>query len=424
MTKVLLVGVNTQSDDNYQISMEELKGLAEACDMESVGMVVQNMPMIHKSLYIGTGKVAEVRELADELGAELVLFNDSLTPSQLKNLQDETGVSVMDRTTLILEIFAQRAKSREAILQVEVARLQYLMPRLIGLHDALTRQGGTSGSMSSRGAGEKKLELDRRRIAHHLTELKKELKEVEQQRSVQQKKREKSQLRRVALVGYTNAGKSTIMNALLDMYSRDEETEDKKVFAKDMLFATLDTTVRKITTESQKSFLLSDTVGFIDRLPHGLVEAFHSTLSEAAASDLILHVIDFSDPNYKDHIRVTKETLKEIGASDVPVLYVYNKADMATDEEMTLPKITPESIYLSAKNQQGLKELTDEICKRVYSDQKKCELLIPYAKGDLFSYLKENTSVYSFEYEADGTKVVADLSAADYGRMQEYIISE
>lgn len=430
MTKVFLVGVNTNELQDYAHAMEELALLAEACDMEVVGKLVQNMPAIHKGLYIGTGKVSEVRQEAMSAEAELVLFNDSLTPSQLKNLQDELEIAVMDRTTLILEIFASRAKSREAMLQVEVARLQYMMPRLIGLHEALTRQGGTSGSMSSRGAGEKKLELDRRRIQHRLTELRRELEQMETQRMIQQKKREKSQIPRVALVGYTNAGKSTLMNTMIDLYVEQDERDEKKVYAQDMLFATLDTTVRKITPKENKTILLSDTVGFIERLPHGLVKAFRSTLSEAVNADLILQVVDFSDVHYKQHMEVTRETLEEIGAGDIPVYYVFNKADLVQDYQkqqgldstLQIPKVTEQGIYMSAKNQIGTQELIQEILARVYAGHKKVQLMLPYARGDVFSYLKENANVLSVDYEAEGIKVVAECGEADYGRLTEFIL--
>lgn len=430
MTKVFLVGVNTNECMDYEHSMAELKLLAEACEMEVVGSSVQNMPAIHKGLYVGTGKVNEVRQEAESAGAELVLFNDSLTPSQLANLQDELEIAVMDRTTLILEIFASRAKSRESMLQVEVARLQYMMPRLIGLHEALTRQGGTSGSMSSRGAGEKKLELDRRRIQHRLTELRRELEQMETQRMIQQKKREKSQIPRVALVGYTNAGKSTLMNTMLDLYVEQEESDSKKVFAQDMLFATLDTTVRKITPKENKAILLSDTVGFIERLPHGLVKAFRSTLSEAVNADLILQVVDFSDEHYKQHMEVTKETLEEIGAGDIPVFYVFNKADLVWDLQKKqglvnlheLPKVTEQGIYMSAKKRIGMEELVREILDRVYAGHKTVELMLPYARGDVFSYLKEHANVLSADYQADGIKVVAECSQADCGRLSEFIL--
>lgn len=419
MDKVLLIGVNTGAEENFEHSMEELALLAEACEMEVVGSMTQNLPYINKGLYVGTGKIEEIKEEAAWAGADMLLFNDSLTPSQIRNIKDETGIAVMDRTTLILEIFASRAKSREAMLQVEVARLQYMLPRLVGLHEALSRQGGGSGSMSNKGAGEKKLELDRRKIENRLAELRKELAQVETERETQQKKREKSAIPRVALVGYTNAGKSTIMNAMVEQYIGDEE---KKVLEQDMLFATLDTSVRNITPKENKTILLSDTVGFIDKLPHGLVKAFRSTLSEAVAAHLILHVVDFSDPHYKEQMEVTKETLKEIGAAEVPVLYVFNKADLLEGEDaIKIPKITEQAIYMSAKKRIGMDELIDEILKRVYSGHKVCKLLLPYDRGDLFSYLKEHANVIESNYEADGIHVTAECSEADFGRLASYM---
>lgn len=417
--KVFLVGVNTEQDSGFSHSMEELGQLAEACNMEVVGSTVQNMPYTNKALYVGTGKLDEIREEAGWLEADMLIFNDSLTPSQIRNIKDETGIAVMDRTALILEIFASRAKSREAMLQVEVARLQYMLPRLVGLHDALSRQGGASGSMSNKGAGEKKLELDRRKIEHRLAELRKSLADVETERMTQQKKREKSAIPRVALVGYTNAGKSTIMNAMIDAYSGDAE---KKVLEKDMLFATLDTSVRSITPKENKTILLSDTVGFIDKLPHGLVKAFRSTLSEAASAHLILHVVDFSDPHYKEHMEVTKDTLKEIGAAEVPVFYVFNKADLLQGEDaISLPRVTDQAVYMSAKSREGLPELVDEILRRVYGGHKKCAFLLPFSRGDLFSYLKEQAHVREVNYEADGIHVVAECNEADMGRLKEYL---
>lgn len=428
MDKVILVGVNTGKEIDYDHTMEELAALVEAAEMEVIDAVVQNMPAIHKSLYVGTGKVQELRDLASMLGADMLVFNDSLTPSQLRNLQNETGVAVMDRTTLILEIFGRRARTREAMLQVEVARLQYLLPRLIGLHEALSRQGGTSGSQSSRGAGETKLELDRRRLTDRLHELQRELKDMESDKETQMKRRKRSGIPRVALVGYTNAGKSTILNTMIELYVGDENKDEKKVLQKDMLFATLDTTVRSITPRDNKTILLSDTVGFIDKLPHGLVDAFRSTLSEAVNADLILEVVDFSDPHYKDHMKVTQDTLKEIGAGDIPVFYVFNKADLVEAEPNIgqpgwgLPKVFSDCIYMSAYKQIGMEELVEAILKRVYADTEIVELLIPYSRGDLVSYLMEKAHVLETSYEADGTKVRAEVGQADAGRMAQYRI--
>ena len=309
MERALLIGVNLNDGEDYQASLEELGALAEACDMEVTATVEQTLEQVHKAFYIGTGKVEEVKELAGKYDIDVIIFDNSLSPMQIRNLQERLDKPILDRSTLILDIFARRARTREAKLQVEVARLQYMLPRLVGLHAALSRQGGASGSMSNRGAGEKKLELDRRVLEKRLSQLRRELKEVGQERETQRKQRMKTGMPRVALVGYTNAGKSTLLNGMLDLYGADEvDAAEKKVMEKDMLFATLDTTVRKIAPGDHHAFLLSDTVGFIHKLPHNLVEAFQSTLEEAREADILLQVVDYSDVHYREHIAVTNQT--------------------------------------------------------------------------------------------------------------------
>ncbi|MBQ3516036.1 MAG: GTPase HflX, partial [Lachnospiraceae bacterium] len=320
--RALLVGVDTGEEKDFDRSMEELKSLAEACNMQVVGLITQKMVAVNKALYVGTGKVSEIKTLAVECEADIVIFDNALSPSQIRNLQDALDMPILDRTTLILDIFAIRAQTREAKLQVETARLQYLLPRLVGMHEALSRQGGASGSMSNKGTGEKKLELDRRKIEHRISELRKELDAVSMDRQVQRKKRMNSRTPQVALVGYTNAGKSTVMNQMVQKYIGNDE---KKVLEKDMLFATLETSVRNIDTGDNKPFFLVDTVGFIHKLPHGLVKAFHSTLEEVKYADLLVQIIDYSDEQYKQQMEVTKETLEELGAGDIPMIYVYNK---------------------------------------------------------------------------------------------------
>lgn len=427
MERALLVGVNLNDGEDYKLSLEELESLAKACDMEVVGLVEQNLPEIHKAFYIGTGKVDEVKDEAEEQEADIVIFDNSLSPMQLRNLQDKIGVPVMDRSTLILDIFAKRARSGEAKLQVEVARLQYMLPRLVGLHAALSRQGGASGSMSNRGAGEKKLELDRRVLEHRLAECRRELKEVSAQRRVQRKQRANSGIPRVALVGYTNAGKSTLLNAMLDLYGVDEiDIEEKKVMEKDMLFATLDTTVRKIAPENHHAFLLSDTVGFIHKLPHHLVEAFHSTLEEAKEADILLQVIDYSDEHYKEQIAVTERTLKELGADGIPMLYVYNKADKVTFDAALdcsrLPVVNENSIYLSAKEKIGMEELICLIEEKLSGGYKECSMLIPYTDGRAVSYLNENAVVYDTQYKEDGVLIKVNCKMEDYRYYDKYLI--
>lgn len=427
MERALLVGVNLNDGEDYRLSLEELESLAQACDMEVVGIIEQNLPEVHKAFYIGTGKVDEVKDEAEEQEADIVIFDNSLSPMQLRNLQDKIGVPVMDRSTLILDIFAKRARSGEAKLQVEVARLQYMLPRLVGLHAALSRQGGASGSMSNRGAGEKKLELDRRVLEHRLAECRRELKEVSAQRRVQRKQRANSGIPRVALVGYTNAGKSTLLNAMLDLYGVDEvDIEEKKVMEKDMLFATLDTTVRKIAPENHHAFLLSDTVGFIHKLPHHLVEAFHSTLEEAKEADILLQVIDYSDEHYKEQIAVTEKTLKELGAEGIPMLYVYNKADKVASDAAPdcsrLPIVTENSIYLSAKEKIGMEELICLIEEKMSGGYKECSMLIPYTDGRAVSYLNENAVVYDTQYKEDGVLMRVNCKMEDCRYYEKYLI--
>lgn len=419
MDKVLLVGVELPSDDNFEMALAELGSLAKACGKEPVGVVTQSLDVINKPFYIGPGKVKEVKEQAEELMAGEIIFDHTLSPLQIRNLQKEIGLPVEDRTALILEIFRERAHSREAMLQVEAASLQYMLPRLAGLHDALGRQGGTTGSMSNRGAGEKKIELDRRKLEHRLTELRRELKEVGGQRTTQRKKRNRSGIPRVALVGYTNAGKSTLLNALVEYSGQKEE---KKVDAKDMLFATLDTTVRQITPEGCHAILLSDTVGFISGLPHQLVEAFHSTLEEALYADLLIQVVDCSDDHHKEHIKVTNETLRQLGAGDIPMIYVYNKADKVKDAGEGLPELSGNRITMSASGRVGLRELVEMIEGQLTAHYKECEMIIPYQESALVPYFQQQGSVRALNYEESGTKLHLVCPDRDYQKYEKYLV--
>lgn len=286
------------------------------------------------------------------------------------------------------------------------------------MHDALSRQGGTSGSMSNRGAGEKKLELDRRRIEHRISELNKELAEVEQERRTQRKRRMASRIPQVSLAGYTNAGKSTLMNTMVDTFIGEDT---KRVLEKDMLFATLETAVRRIDNGKKKPFYLADTVGFLHKLPHGLVQAFRSTLEEVRNADLILQVVDFSDPRYKQHIAVTEQTLRDLDAGSIPMIYVYNKADLCMDAA-ELPKVVGNRIYMSAKTGVGLDELMELITRQVYAEQETVSFLLPYDKGQILSYLCEHGEVISQNYVAEGVFLEVNCHRNDKMKFSEYIV--
>ena len=288
-----------------------------------------------------------------------------------------------------------------------------MLPRLVGLHTSLGRQGG-GASLSNKGSGEKKLELDRRKIEERITKLNEELKQIEKERNVQRKKRQKSGIPLVSLAGYTNAGKSTLMNALVDMYKKDDA---KKVEEKDMLFATLETSVRNITLPDKKSFLLSDTVGFISKLPHNLIKAFRSTLEEIKEADLILQVIDYSDENYKEHIEVTNDTLKELGADNIPVIYVYNKSDLVLNK---IPLVDGNKIYLSAKQSIGIDKLILLIKEKIFTNFVNVKLLIPYDKGNIVSYFNEVANVKKTKYMKNGTQVEVECLISDYEKYKEF----
>lgn len=410
--KSILVGININNENNFDESMAELKNLCLACQINSICQVEQNSKKINPTFYMGSGKIEELKKLVKENNVDIVVFNNELSASQVKNIEEEINCSVLDRTTLILDIFANRAKTRESKLQVEVARLQYELPRLIGSNENLGRQSGGVGT-KNRGAGETKLELDRRRIEDKIASLNKELEVLKNQREVQKNKRKKSNIPNVALVGYTNAGKSSIMNALVEMFINNE---DKKVFEKNMLFATLETYVRNIKLENNKSFLLSDTVGFVGDLPHNLVKAFRSTLEEVCDANLLLHVIDVSNPNYENHMNVTNDTLMQIGADNIPVIYVYNKIDL-----IELEMFNKEGILISAKKGIGIDELLKSICEEIFMDYMKCQVIVPYKDGKMTSYIMDNATILEMEYNNEGTVFSIECSKEDYFKYQAYI---
>ncbi|KWX74099.1 GTP-binding protein [Paenibacillus riograndensis] len=409
--KAVIVGVQLQNDKDFAYSMEELRNLAAACELEVVGELSQKSSRINPAHYIGTGKIGELEALLEALEAPIVIFNDELSPSQIRNLESALDRQVIDRTVLILNIFAERAKTKEAQLQVEVAQLQYMLPRLAGMRESLGRQGGGAG-LKNRGAGETKLELDRRRIEERITALQLELQTQVARRQVQRKQRRKNEVPVVCLVGYTNTGKSSLMNSIMETYHPGTQ---KGVLAKDMLFATLETSVRSIELPDRKTFLLTDTVGFVSQLPHHLVKAFRSTLEEVTEADLLIHVADISDPQVGQHIAVTEETLKALGADGIPAIKAYNKADLT---ELPYPVVKENTVTLSAKQDSGIAELIDLVRQHVFNDYIRCEILVPFDRGSVVSYFNDHADVQEVSYEEQGTRLKLECRAADYERFK------
>ncbi len=405
----ILVGLRLEED--ITDSMEELEGLAEAAGASVLGQMIQAADRPNTATLIGKGKVEELAELVKAMEADMVVFNDELTGMQLRNLEDALGVRVIDRTILILDIFASRASSREGKLQVELAQLKYRLPRLTGFGKSLSRLGGGIGT---RGPGEKKLETDRRHIERRMTDIKAELSQLKNTRSVQRSRREKNRIPVVALIGYTNSGKSALMNRLLSVAERDGKTE----FEKDMLFATLDVQQRKVDLENGRQFILIDTVGFVSKLPHSLVEAFKATLEEVTYADLLLHVVDASYENYGFHIQVTDKVMEEIGAGNKEKILVFNKIDLPHDH--IIPEAGRENIEISAKEGTNLDALIEKIEEKIFGDMVDAKFLIPYDRGDLTSYLCEEAEVKATDYRENGTYLEVSLKEADYRRMKEY----
>lgn len=407
--RAILVGLQRKEDITY--SMEELAGLAEAANTEVLGKVIQSLEKPNTATLIGKGKVEEVAELVKNMEADMVIFNDELTGMQIRNLEEAIDVRVIDRTILILDIFASRASSREGKLQVELAQLKYRMPRLLGFGKSLSRLGGGIGT---RGPGEKKLETDRRHIEKRMDDIKAELRQAVKTRSVQRSKREKSGIPVVALVGYTNSGKSALMNRLLSI----TEKEEKQVMEKDMLFATLDTQQRNVKLDTNHEFILVDTVGFVSKLPHSLVEAFKATLEEVNYADLLLHVVDSSYEENSFHIDVTNKVIEEIGAGDKEKVMVFNKIDLVPDFQPPVTNL--ENIFVSAKENINIDELIEKIKEKIFADKVCTKMLIPYTRGDLSSYICEKALVKSMEYVESGTLFDVELNQEDYQRLKEY----
>ena len=401
--KVILISADTGEFD-VDVSLDELSQLAQTAGASEVARVVQKRDAYSAATVIGEGKLAEVKELCQRLDADLLIFDCELTASQIRNIEDETEVRVIDRTMLILDIFAKRAVSAEGKLQVELAQLRYRLPRLAGIGTHLSRLGGGIGT---RGPGETQLETDRRHIRRRIDKLSDELKELEQRRSFSRGRRKKDNVQVGAIVGYTNAGKSTLLNLLTGA----------DVLAEDKLFATLDPTSRAIELPDGRNLLIVDTVGLIRRLPHNLVEAFKSTLEEAACADIIIHVCDVSDPDLSEKADVTLRTLAELGAADIPVVTVLNKCDKIAQNIPTDEK----TVKISAKNNEGIVELLHAIAVNLPQTSKRMKLLLPYDKAGLSSQIRENGKIFSEEYTEKGVLLDALVDVVLIKQMSEYV---
>ncbi|MBE6567835.1 MAG: GTPase HflX [Ruminococcaceae bacterium] len=413
--RAVLVGVARSSREMgaCERSLDELSRLLDTAGGEEVARVLQQKPVFDPATVIGSGKVAEIAELCKNEGITLAVFDMELSPSQIRNLEDGMGgdVLVLDRSMLILDIFALHAKSGEGKLQVELAQLRYTAPRLTGHGRELSRLGGTIGT---RGPGESKLEEDRRHIRHRIDALSAALKEMEKNRATMRAARERSGIPKIAIVGYTNAGKSTLLNTLTDA----------GVLSEDKLFATLDPTTRKLTLPEGEEVLLTDTVGLIRGLPHHLVEAFHSTLEEAALADVLLVLADYSDAEREEEIAVTLETLRSLGAEGKPILFVYNKCDAATDPVPEEPFVPEDTVYISARTGEGIDRLLSAILRLIHEGKKRVLLALPYSESGLLNAIYAAGTVENVSYENENIAVTAVLDQKALGKYRNYIVKE
>ncbi|MCD7809145.1 MAG: GTPase HflX [Erysipelotrichaceae bacterium] len=402
--QAILVGVSYDNMSyDLDISMKELQALCEACNIEVKDVMIQNLSHISPKYYIGKGKVDEIKDMIEE--DDMVIFNEELTPLQVKNLTDALNVEVSDRSDLILRIFESRAKTKEARLQVEIARNRYLLPRLAGMNEKLYSQQGGSGF---RGSGEKQIELDRRVIQRKLHQSQKELDTIVKNRQTQRLSRKRNQQKVICLVGYTNSGKSSLLNYFTN----------KKVLQKDMLFATLQTSSRQIRLKNHQQVIMSDTVGFINQLPHHLIQAFRSTLEEVTEADLLIHVID-SSSSYSDiQIETTMQVLDSLGVKDIPVIYAYNKVDL---NNYAFIDAKEPSVFMSVKDEINLDTLEDMIIDILFKDYELTKLYIPYEDGEIFSHIKQYYETITEEYLENGIFMSCYMSVRDKHKYEKYI---
>ena len=409
----VLAGLSANSMDiserSTDISMEELAALVETAGGEAVGMMIQNRPTPDPRSFIGDGKVAELKEFIDANDIDLAVFDNELSPSQMRVLSEELGVKVLDRSGLILDIFAQRAQTREGQLQVELAQYKYLLPRLTGMWTHLVRQTASGGSspIGTRGPGETQLETDRRHIRRKIQKLEEELAAVRKVRSTQRRRREKNDMPIVSLIGYTNAGKSTLLNCLTD----------SDIPANNRLFDTLDTTTRKLRIDEFTEVLISDTVGFIRKLPHHLIEAFKATLEELSYADVLLHVIDISNPDWEAQAKVVDSLIEQLGAQQTPCIRVYNKCDAY----MGILPHGEDIVCLSAKSGEGVQELVEKLSKLLDRGNHHVELKIPYANAGIADLLNREASVLKMEYTDEGIEAEVIVPPEVFGKIKQFI---
>lgn len=407
---VILISVDKDNNEfDTESCLDELEELAKTAGAEVVGKMIQKRDGIHKGHYFGKGKIQELKEYIEEKNATGIICDDELSPNQIRNMEKMLETKVMNRTMLILDIFASRAKSAEGKVQVELAQLKYNLSHLIGHGKDMSRLGGGIGT---RGPGEKKLETDRRNISDRISELNRELKEIEKHRQVIREKRVKNGIPIIALAGYTNAGKSTLMNSITNA----------GVLAEDKLFATLDTTTRKIELDSGKEYLFTDTVGFIQKLPHNLIKAFKATLEELKYADILVHVVDSSNKARDEQMKVVYNTFKELECINKPIITVYNKIDKEHEKPFPDDKYAFESVSISAKTGEGVTEMINTIENTIRSFKKPISLLIPYDKGQLLNLLYGNCEIVSSEHKEDGIFIHAYVDEIISNKLKSYII--
>ncbi|MGD9887251.1 MAG: GTPase HflX [Bacilli bacterium] len=414
--RILIIGVNTSASPIvYEEEIAELVNLCEACDLEVVDTITQNLDSINPQTYLGKGKVEEIAQLVTDLKIDVLVFNDELKPLQIMKIQEIVDCDIFDRTYIILEIFRRRAKTKEAILQVEIATLRYRLPQLIGMHSNMARQRGTGSMSHGRGIGETKLELDKRIIYNRIATAKKELSELTNLRKQQRQKRKKQQMKIVALVGYTNSGKSSTLNALL----KQSVALKKEVLEKDMLFATLETSTRLIKTNHNLQFLVTDTVGFISKLPHQLIEAFKSTLEEITESDLIVHIVDSSNPQFEKQIDITNQVLEDIGVKNIPMIYAFNKIDLHSNY-FFVPFKYNQALRISAIKNINIDQLIMMIEDQLFKADHVVDYQIAFSDVQMMNYLHEHAIILASSQDETNYYVKAKVSNLVLEKMKPY----